>query len=206
MPIPFLVKSSKGLSLRDIKKASFFSKLMHAFMMRKANVVWSHIGKHVVGKKILDVGMGAGATSLFLINKGFDVTGVDVDDLSLYSDLKPIVYDGDKLPFKNDQFETAIIIHVLHHCKDGVKSLEEAKRVAKRVVFIEDTFTNPLEWISLQFNDAVTNFEFKFHLFRTKDEWKKIIGKKGWKVVAYDSWVEVLVSSFYSRYCMFVVE
>lgn len=206
MPIPFLVKSAKGLSLKNVKDAGMFSKIMHGFMMRKAGFVWSHVGKYITGKTILDVGMGAGATSFFLIKKGFDVTGVDVDNLSLYSDLKPVVYDGTSLPFKDNQFDTAIIVHVLHHCGDGIKVLEEVKRVAKRVIFIEDTFTNHLEWISLQFNDAITNCEFKWHLFRTEAEWRKIIRKKGWKIVASDTWFEVLVSSFYSRYCMFVVE
>lgn len=206
MPIPFIVKRAKGLSLKSTEKADWISKATHQFMMRKAGYVWGHIGKYMKGKNILDVGMGAGATSFYLTKKGFDIIGVDVDNLSIYKDLKPIVYDGEKLPFKNGEFETAIIVHVLHHCGDGVAVLEEVKRVAKRVIFIEDTFTNPIEWISVQLNDALTNFEFKLHKFRTKKEWIEIIKERNWKIVGQDSWFEIGISSIYSRYCMFVVE
>ena len=206
MPIPFIVKRAKGLCLKSTDKADFVSKLTHKFMMRKARAVWSHVGRHIEGKKILDVGMGAGATSFFLIKKGFEVTGVDVDNLSIYDDLEPVVYDGEKLPFEDNKFDTAIIVHVLHHCGDGIGVLEEAKRVAKRVIFIEDTFVNKVEWLSVELNDALTNFEFKLHKFRTNREWKKIIKDRGWKIVAEDNWYEIGVSSFYSRYCMFVVE
>lgn len=206
MPIPFIVKRASGLSVKSTKNANWISRLTHSFMMRKARFVWSHIGRYIEGKKILDVGMGAGATACFLTIKDFDVTGVDVDNLSIYSDLKPVVYNGKQLPFKDGRFETAIIIHVLHHCEDGVGILEEAKRVAKRVIFIEDTYKNPVEWLSVQLNDALTNFEFKLHKFRTKKEWSSIINKRGWKIIAEEGWFEIGVSSFYSRYCMFVVE
>jgi ubiquinone/menaquinone biosynthesis C-methylase UbiE len=206
MPIPFVVKSAKGLSLRNINKAEGFSKFMHEFMMRKASHIWAIAGKHVLGKKVLDVGMGSGGNSFFLNRKGFDVTSVDVADLSIYEDLKPVIYDGHKLPFKDNQFDTAVIVHVLHHCSDGLEVLNEAKRVAKRVVLVEDTFRNKFEWFWVATFDSITNGELWWHKYRMVSEWKTIIKKNGWKVKAFSEWSEAWVTSPYGRYCMFVLE
>lgn len=206
MPIPFIVKSAKGLSLGDQKKANWIGRISHNFMMRKAHFVWKHVRSQIKGKKILDVGMGAGATSFFLAKKGFWVTGVDVDNLSIYEDLKPVTYDGRKMPFKNNEFDTAIIVHVLHHCADGLEVLKEAKRVSKRVVFIEDTFRNGLEWFFIASFDAITNGEFWWHKYRKVMEWKNIIKEHGWKIIAYEQWSEGGITSPYGRYCMFSVE
>jgi ubiquinone/menaquinone biosynthesis C-methylase UbiE len=175
-------------------------------MMRKARIVWKHIGKYMYGKKMLDVGMGSGSFSYFLNKKGFDVQSVDVASLSIYDDLKPVIYDGKTLPFKDREFDTAVIIHVLHHCSDGLRVLEEAKRCSKRVIFIEDTYRNQLEWFVVASFDSITNFEFWWHKYRTIHEWKKIIKDKGWKVVSSDQWSEGGITSPFGRYCMFVIE
>lgn len=189
-----------------MKDASVWSKIMHGIMMRKAKIVWGHVGKYVAGKKILDVGMGSGSISYFLNKKGFEVKSVDVANLSIYDDLKPIIYDGETLPFVKNEFDTAVIVHVLHHCSDGIKVLEEAKRVSRRVVFVEDTYRNKLEWLLVSVFDGVTNGELWWHKYRTLSEWKKIIKSHGWKLVSYSTWSEVGVTSPYGRYCMFVVE
>ncbi len=206
MPIPFIVKRARNLSFESVESADVFSKFVHGFMMRKAEVVWSHLEKYMTGKKVLDVGMGSGSISYFVKKKNFEVTSVDVADLSIYEDMKPVVYDGNKLPFKDNQFDVAVIVHVLHHCADGIEVLSEALRVSKRVIFIEDTFTSKFEEELIQIEDALTNFEFRRHDFRSVETWKKIIKKCGWKVVANENWTEWLVSSPYSRYTMFVIE
>ena len=103
-------------------------------------------------------------------------------------------------------FPNRPIVHVLHHCDDGIKVLEEAKRVAKRVIVIEDTFRSKFEWLVISIGDAVTNFEFKWHKFRKSNEWKKIIKKHNWKLIAFENWFEILISSLYSYYCLFVIE
>jgi ubiquinone/menaquinone biosynthesis C-methylase UbiE len=206
MPVPFIVKSAKGLSLESTKKASLFSKIMHLFMMRKAGMVWNRVGKHILGKNILDIGMGSGSIAYFFRKKGYGVTSLDVTHLSIYDDLKPVIYDGKEMPFKKQEFDTAVIIHVLHHCGDSLKVLEEAKRTTKRVVFIEDTYRNPLEWLLVAVGDSVTNFEFWWHKYRSVLEWRKVIASKGWKLVAFDEWSEFGVTSLYGRYALFVVE
>ena len=206
MPIPIIVKSVRGLNLKSTMKANFVSKFIHRIMMRKARIVWKHIGRHMTGKKVLDVGMGSGSFSYFLNKKGLDVQSVDVASLSIYDDLKPVIYDGHTLPFKDNEFDTAVIIHVLHHCSDGLRVLEEAKRCSKRVIFIEDTYRNKLEWFVIASFDSITNFEFWWHKYRSIHEWKKIIKDRGWKVMAFDQWSEGGITSPFGRYCMFVIE
>lgn len=206
MPIPFIIKTAKGLNLKSMKDATLWSKIMHGIMMRKAKIVWGHVGKYVVGKKILDVGMGSGSISYFLNKKELDVKSVDVANLSIYDDLKPIIYDGTSLPFKKNEFDTAMIIHVLHHCSDGIRVLQEAKRCSKRLIFIEDTYRNKMEWFFVGAFDAITNGELWWHKYRTVSEWKKIIKNNGWKVVSSSAWSESGITSPYGRYCMFVIE
>ena len=206
MPIPFIVRSAKGLRFNSIKRANLWSRIVHAVMTRKAGVVWKHIGSYIKGKKVLDIGMGSGSNSYLLKKKGFDIAGVDVANLSIYEDLKPVIYDGHKLPFKDNRFETAVIIHVLHHCYDGLEVLKEAKRVAKRVVFIEDTFRNSGEWFFDAVFDSLGNFEFWWHKYRKVSEWRQIITKNGWRVAAFEEWSETGIVTPYGRYCMFVIE
>ncbi|KKQ34024.1 MAG: Methyltransferase type 11 [Candidatus Collierbacteria bacterium GW2011_GWC2_44_18] len=174
--------------------------------MRKADEVWKHIGKYTKGKKVLDVGMGSGSISYLLNKKGFSVTSVDVANLSIYEDLKPIIYNGHKLPFKDNQFDTAVIVHVLHHCNDGVEVLKEAKRVSKRVIFVEDTFRNSVEWFFDAAFDSLGNFEFWWHKYRKISEWRQVLTENEWKIMAFDEWSEVGIASLYGRYCMFVIE
>lgn len=206
MPAPIFVKSAKGLSLRSIDNATGWSKVMHSIMMRKARIMWNYIGKHVEGQKILDVGMGSGSLSYFLNKKGYKVTSVDVSRLSIYEDLKPVIYDGHKLPFPDKEFDTALIVHVLHHCNDGLEVLREAKRVARRVIFVEDTFRNGFEWFWISVFDSVNNGELWWHKYRKVNEWERLIKKYGWKIKHFDEWSETGITSPYGRYCMFVVE
>lgn len=206
MPLPFLVRKARGLEFNSIKNASLLAKILHFIMMRKALYVWQKIGEYLKGGSVLDVGMGSGSITYFLKSKKFDVTSVDVNNLSIYEDLKPIIYDGDRIPLKDNSIETAVIIHVLHHCGDGLKVLEDAKRVSKRVIFIEDTYRNWFEWLVVSVSDAVNNGELWLHKYRTVSEWKKIIKSKNWRVVHCSEWSEWGVVAIYGRYCMFVVE
>lgn len=206
MPLPFLVKSAKGLRYGNFKDANFVAKIFHFVMMRKAGFVWGRIGNHIRGKSVLDIGMGCGSIIYFLRKKGFEVKSVDVANLSIYDDLEPIIYDGTKIPFKNNSFESAVIIHVLHHCIDGLAVLREAKRVSKRVIFIEDTYRNWLEWFVVSVSDALNNGEFWFHEYRTISEWERILKKNKWKIVRKEEWSEWGVAAVYGRYCMFVIE
>lgn len=205
MPFPSLVKRSCGLSFSGKSKPNLIARVLHFVMLRKAKIVWSRINEFVKGPMVLDVGMGSGSITYLLKSKGFRVKSVDVGNLSIYEDLKPVIYDGFKIPFKSE-FDLALVVHVLHHCEDGLRVLNEAKRVAKRVILIEDTYRNWLEWLVIAVSDAVNNGEFWFHKYRKFDDWQKYIERKGWKIIHSDQWSEYGVAAVYGRYCLFVIE
>ena len=209
MPIPFIVKNIKGLYVfKQNERPNLFARLAHFLMQRKARWIYSKIGNYLkLRDRIVDIGIGAGGNSCFLLKKGFQVKGVDMADLSIYRDLKAQLYDGKCLPFRDKEFEVALLIHVLHHCESPEQTLKEAKRVAKRVIFIEDTYRHPVEKLIVSINDMGGNFEFWFHPYKTVDEWREFIKKNGWQVVDCSSWSELPLRTWlYGRYCLFVVE
>ena len=91
------------------------------------------------GSKILDLGCGSG-----IIGKTFqeifqaDLIGVDIDDKRI-SAIPFQLIDGENLPFPENSFDVALINYVLHHSRDPIALLNEAKRVAKdKIVICED--------------------------------------------------------------------
>ena len=88
---------------------------------------------------ILDVGSGSGAYSNYLVENGFSVSAVDSSkefvrkSSKKYPDVDFKSCSALKLPYKKNQFDTAILFDVLEHV-DDVLVLREASRVAKRVI------------------------------------------------------------------------
>ena len=97
---------------------------------------WKLIKPLLKSKKILDVGLGMGTFVKCMIDDGFKVTGIDVDNTSLYNDITPIIYDGKKIPLKDNTFDEATIICVLHHCPNQTQVLKEVMRVSKKAIII----------------------------------------------------------------------
>lgn len=97
------------------------------------------IGKFVQGKKILDVGCAYGQYVNYMSNQGFNATGVDlVDQIIKEARAKKGTFikgRADKLPFKNNSFDTSFLFDILEH-GDDMKILEEAKRVTKKRILL----------------------------------------------------------------------
>lgn len=99
------------------------------------------IDKYAVGKNILDIGCGVGLYVDYVTSKGYEGTGIDF--VSKFIDKAREVFRGDfikgkieKLPFRENQFDTSFLFDVLEH-GDDVKLLKEAKRVTvKRILII----------------------------------------------------------------------
>lgn len=98
------------------------------------------IDKYVAGKKILDIGFGAGVYVDYLVSKGFDAYGLDFVDQFIKEAKKSkkgifIKGEAEKLPFQDNEFDTTILFNVLEH-GDDEKVLKEAKRVAKKRILV----------------------------------------------------------------------
>ena len=143
--------------------------------------------------RIVDIGAGSCNISELLLKKGFKVTPADIEDLSLVNQIKPIIIDGKKLPFKNDAFDVALIIGVLHHTGSPIDIIKEAKRVSPRLIIIEDIYTTRCEKYITYALDSLQNQEFNGHPHsnKTDAEWRLLFHELGLKLreAKYSHWV-----------------
>ena len=205
MPSEFMISTVRGLRSDSPGDSSLWARLAHRVALSRASQTFDVIKPHLKGK-VLDIGVGAGSLLHLIRKNGFEVEGVDVVDKSMYEDIKPEIYNGTELPYKKNEFDTAVIALVLHHCIEPLKVLSEAMRVAKRVVIVEDTFSNDLEHRWLEVYDAILNFEFFKHKYHSVEEWKEIVGSNGWKLTAFSEWKQISFGFLYGRYCSMVIE
>jgi len=137
------------------------------------------------GEKIVDIGSGNGLVAYLLQNKGFDITAVDVEDHAVLEEIKTTVYDGQNLPFKNRQFDVALLLTVLHHTDDPVVVLRETARVAKKIVIIEDVYRNNLQKILTFAMDTLVNLGHSNMTYQNRSvvQWKSIFKDLGLEVL-----------------------
>ena len=125
---------------------------------------------------ILNFGCGLNLYSDYLVNKGYKVIAIDINDVSVSKQVKPIIYDGEKIP-ENLHFDCIIITTVLHHIPENIciNILKQIKTHKKQVIVLEDnnvSFLTPI-WCML------TNLQFLNHPlnFKTCHEWKHLFSK-----------------------------
>ena len=129
-------------------------------------------------KKVLDLGCGDGRLSEKISEKyGVKVHGVDVFD-SGEKNIDFSLFDGKKIPFKNNSFDSVFIFDVLHHTKNPEDLLDEVFRVSKKSVIIKDHFyENNFDLFLLKIFDFLGNLfpysKTPFN-FKSKKEWKKM--------------------------------
>lgn len=206
MPNRIFTSKLTKISVKDLASTDFSKPLILKITDIKSKFIFSKIKKYILGKKILDIGTGIGGFAAFLTGEGFDVTSIDVDNSSAFKEFPTQLYDGNKIPYDDNSFDTAVIIHVLHHCSDRLQVLKEALRVSKRVLFIEDTYRNKLEWAIVSFNDMLGNNEFYTHPYSTPEEWREILIKENCEVLYAESYSRFTYHVLYGRYVLFVVE
>lgn len=136
--------------------------------------------------KILDIGSGTGHTDHALLARGYKkIICLDRNDLNIFADTKPVLYDGGKLPFKDNSFDVAMILTVLHHTTDPEKIIREASRVAKRLVIMEDTYQHAWQKTATHWMDSIGNLQFADHPHtnKTDEEWQKLFAKNHLKLI-----------------------
>jgi len=134
---------------------------------------------------ILNIGSGTCNLDEILLNKGYHLTSLDIQNLSFVDNIKPIIYDGNQIPFNNNKFYKSLILTVLHHTPNPEKILKEAKRVSKEIIVIEDIYTHFLHKYLTYFFDSLFNLEFVGHphLNKTDQQWKNTFKKLNLKLV-----------------------
>lgn len=129
--------------------------------------------------RVLDVGAGNCILCQELGRRGYNVVPLDLKNLSFVDEIVPVTYDGTTLPFGDDSFDVALVITVLHHAPDPDVVLAEARRVARRMIVIEEIYENWFEKYFTYAMDSLFNFEFFSHprSNRTDSEWREAFQK-----------------------------
>jgi len=93
-------------------------------------------------RTILDVGIGTGRFAEYLNDSGFNVVGIDVS-LSMMAKAREkqlqnlVQADVHHLPFGDQAFDGAIMIHVLHLVRNWAEVVGEVGRVTRNVIVAE---------------------------------------------------------------------
>ena len=156
------------------------------------------------GDRILDIGSGSGHIARRLKEMGYAVTALDIVDKSMFEDVRPVRYDGKTIPFADDSFDIAFLVTVLHHVTDPVALLRETKRVARRIVVIEDLYRGVLQKYLTYAMDSILNREFIGHPHsnKSKEEWEEAFRALGLTIVdqrAHVFWRFFTSGTFYLK-------
>lgn len=125
---------------------------------------------------ILNFGCGLNLYSDYLIDIGYSVIALDINDISISKKVKPIIYDGIKIPPELN-FDCVIITTVLHHIPENIciNIIEQLKDLNKQIIIMEDNNVSLLTPLWCMF----TNLQFLNHPlnFKTCYEWKTLLSK-----------------------------
>lgn len=155
---------------------------------KRAKIIIDQFDDYIEPKTTyLSVGDGDGHVTAYLQDR-CDVKGrgVDVDVTMPIRTIKvPLdCYDGKKLPYEDNSFDSVSAIFVLHHCDDVNQVLEEMIRVSrKKVIIIEDIYRNWLEYKIVCFFDYIENRSVSKDMnipfnFKKVSEWEKLFKEK----------------------------
>lgn len=158
-----------------LQKNIFTKKIIYTVAFYRAKNIYKQIKPYLRGR-ILEVGAGTCNVGEEIKKNGHDVALLDVKNLSFVDGVSPILYDGKKMPFYDNQFDVSLVLTVLHHTSMPKNIIAEAKRVSKRIIIIEDIYDNKMQKYLTYFFDSLLNLEFWGHPHSNKNdkEWKKI--------------------------------
>jgi ubiquinone/menaquinone biosynthesis C-methylase UbiE len=167
----------------------FFGKLTFNMWSSDASRKYGWFKDHLPEKaELIEIGSGPGSLLKLLRAEGYQTNALDITDTAYSDELIPVLYDGDHMPFDDGHFDVAILATMLHHTPDPDHILTEAKRIAKRLVIIEDVYDGPImEWVTKR-ADSLMNLEFigHPHTNRTDDAWKDTFKEMSLKLVHHD--------------------
>jgi len=166
-----------------------FNKLYKKLCIKKAKKICNLCEKYLVGS-VLDVGSGRGYIAKEISKKTKKkVQCLDIKNLNL-TNLPLKLYDGKKIPFKANSFDTVLLCYVLHHAENPINLLMECIRVSKkRIVIFEDNadslLAKSLDIVYNKLHGVDTPLNFK-----SIDKWVKEFKKLNLKIIKIKRGVE----------------
>ena len=148
------------------------------------------VAPYLAGSRVLDLGAGEGYVGAALLNlHGTWVCSADIGTFRRPPGLY-VTYDGIRLPFIDDAFDTTLTLLTLHHCEHPELVLDEAVRVTRgRLIVIESVYRNRRERFWLDMLDHRLN-RYRHHgemsmpvSFRRPEEWGNLFESRGLRTI-----------------------
>jgi len=162
-------------------------RIIETIAQNRAELVVGRVLPYIkYAERIIDIGCGTGHVVHLLTKHGKKITPVDISNKSWIGRIKPIIYDGKRLPFPDQSFDTSLLLMVLHHTPDPKVVFLEAARVGKELVVIETVYKNLFDKIITVLFDSLVNLQPRFYWnsYRRDEDWKTFFKSLGYKIVA----------------------
>lgn len=152
------------VDLDSLKSTDIYNLEWNEFLLQK-----SIKGSNLNQKDIINIGGGPGKEAEFLLNKGarkvllVDIAPGQIETALIrkqkhgLTNLEAELGDAENLNHHDKKFDLAYIFMALHHFPDHKKSIDEACRTSKEVIFVDIM------------NSGLTNFLNRLGFFKT--EW-----------------------------------
>lgn len=139
--------------------------------------------------KILDLGCGNALLTYQLQTLDYDVSPIDIKNLSYLPHIQPVLYNGNTLPYKDNTYSKILLITVLHHTINPYQMLQEASRVGKELIIIEDVYHNVFQQYLTYVTDTLVNAGFSNMTYQNKTEatWEAYFSSLGLTIKAKKS-------------------
>ena len=159
-------------------------------------------------KNILDVGSGPGDVAFLLQKSGKKVTAVDVDDFHGPRLVNTIIYDGEKLPFQNSSFDTALLLMVLNHTPNPDLVFQETSRVANNIIIIETSYTNLVNRFFTIFLDTISNLRLEafWNSYKTNTDWHFFFKNHGFKVQEFKKFNDKILGFIPFLHILYIIK
>lgn len=119
---------------------------------------------------VLDVGCGDGTIDRYIKDKRPDVHIEGIDVMLRPTTQIPVrTFDGNKIPFDDNSFDTVLFVDVLHHTEEPAVLLAEAQRVARQAIILKDHTRNGfaaghtlriMDWVGNAHHDVVLPYNY----------------------------------------------
>ena len=138
-------------------------------------------------KLALDFGCGDGWFAEQFVTRGLTdhVIGAEVR-MRAASLIRPVLFDGQRMPFRDRAFELTYAIDALHHSESPEQAITELLRCTRDRFLLKDhTYDDRPGWYALAFLDELGNRRFGVpspHAYQKRWEWNACIERAGFEL------------------------